>query len=67
MADMTVSDVVRLAGVTHQAVYEAVKAGRLKARRKYGRWLVREADARAYAARAGVRNGHRKVEKETAE
>lgn len=48
---LTVSEAAALLGIRRETVYEAVRAGRLPARRSGRDWLVTRADVDAYAAR----------------
>lgn len=59
MGYLTVREAAERIGVTEAAVYIAIKAARLRAARKYGRWLIRESDADRYAETAGKPNGWR--------
>lgn len=54
---LTLPEVAELLGVSRVAVYGAVKAGKLPARRVGKLWVVRESDVRAYEPRAYPRDG----------
>jgi excisionase family DNA binding protein len=55
--EFTTGEAARVAGCTHEAVRKAIRSGRLRARR-VGRFsLIRETDARAFAAGRGKQGG----------
>lgn len=56
---LTVAEAAERAGLTHVALYKSIADGRLRAVKKYGRWVVAPKDLDAYLRTAGLRNGHR--------
>ena len=54
---LTVNEAAERLGITRAAVYIAIKDGRLRSEKKYGRVLVRERDVDSYAQTVGQRNG----------
>lgn len=48
---LVVKAVAQMKGVTTQAVYEAIRDGRLKARKLHGTWLIDRRDAEAWEVR----------------
>ncbi len=55
---LTVKEAAARAGVSAAALYLAIAEGRLRSERRYGRIVIGEKDAAAYAGKAGVRNGY---------
>ena len=64
MGMLTVKQAAERIGCTPSNLYIAIRAARLRAVRRYGRWLIREADADRYAQTAGQGNGWRKRQKQ---
>jgi len=47
VAEMTIREITDTAGITRQAVWQAIRKGKLPARKSGATWLVRRADAQA--------------------
>jgi len=57
---LTVKEVAERLSVTQASVYIAVKDGRLRSDRKFGRIVISDKDAEAYGSTVGVKNGYAK-------
>ena len=55
---LTVKEVAERLSVTQASVYIAVKDGRLRSERKFGRIVISDKDAETYGATVGVKNGY---------
>jgi excisionase family DNA binding protein len=55
---LTVKETAHLLSVTQASIYTAIKDGRLRSDRKFGRIVISDKDADAYKSTVGVKNGY---------
>lgn len=55
---LTVKETAERLGVTQASIYIAIKDGRLRSDKKFGRIIISEKDADTYKATIGVKNGY---------
>ena len=54
---LTVKEAAERLAVTQASIYIAIKDGRLRSDKKFGRIVISEKDLNAYGATVGIKNG----------